>query len=802
MTPENGAGWFPRLSPDGMIACGNKEVFVGRPGAWQSLGAGNSPEWNGHMRVVFNREKSSVLTTIGLPETVIPSGGFNEMSSSLDGRWNGYRPPHDGLPPTVIGYDGVHELTPRWADISLVKLSPNGQHSVYTDRPQEDEKTLIVDNVPLWTGKVTGYYVGDSAVCWTTADRKVLGLIFGQTSVEDWTVLPWEAPLVVDTPLGPWIYSNTQTGFILRPAGRQKGYIHTGDVFYPDCKFIDGLFNIVSSSGAGVLQQQFIDPASDRVPLVVTTPIPIPPIPPKPPEIPPVHVNIPDNVMARIREFVAAFPIPQASDEIVADQSLLDRWINDELREGWTLHLAEQLCYDFGSDYSSKGTSPSWKSKESIARLHGDKMDVWDLLKGAATGRPTFKTDPDHVYVGIEEGAHRIIVQPINHLGSIKVPTNRPTIKTPMWALSSFDLATRLDEGDRRWIDQMLLPASIIARLICASYYRRPAGEDAWTTQQKLDISRTRFRAALAVLKADGLTCEPTLLCDTDKFKLSRAEALDEVRKLNPILVEFAEQIRGVSGGNELSHDGEAAYMRDPSFHDEVEAILDPRFPYTPGAGHGGEGVQIFPSASYCVHHADRSKDAVTNAAIMKRGQDIAGRPVQDREQIGVADRSLGQTGQRVYDADYLVTSVREAIRLGLAGVTYHPHAGLTANVDLLGPTQRDAWQQFVTLIGGKPPVKEQEVKPEQIAQVVAGLFFEKISTLLKLPAGTQETRRPAIHKWTAERVVFLEAAYQRIFKRSLDLEGAGSWVLHAINGKTDAWIDAELVKAYARGDR
>lgn len=510
---------------------------------------------------------------------------------------------------------------------------------------------------------------------------------------------------------------------------------------------------------------------------------------------------LPENAKAAIRDFVSVCPVPQAPDSVIADPAALERWVHTELRMGWKLRLAEYLCFRLGEDWGTKGTSPEWPSKEAIARRRAGKMDVWDMLTGAGSGRPRLELEnPKHHFVGIEDGAHWMAVTPVDHLANITVPGDRPTIETPLWALSSFDLGTRLAEGDRRWIDQMLKPVNLVARVIVASFFRRPANEDAMTTEEKLAISRVRFRETLKTLKADGLQCEPTLLCDTAKFDLSRAEALEEVRKLKPILQEFRETIRGASGGNELSHGVEAPYMQEEAFHEEVAAILGPDFPYTPGAGHGGEGVRIFRSASYCVHHADRGLSAEENAAIMKRGQDLANRPVVDREQIGIGEP--GTPGQRVYNADYLLTSVREAIRLGLGGVTYHPHAGLWANVDLLGDVQRDAWQQFTTLIGGKPPVQETDVTTEQIAQVFAGGFFEQASALLKVTGSVNE-RRPVVFDWLHERISAIDAIYVKVFGRHCDLEGFGSCLrLYLDHGWTDERLLAAKQAAYDAGDR
>ena len=93
---------------------------------------------------------------------------------------------------------------------------------------------------------------------------------------------------------------------------------------------------------------------------------------------------------------------------------------------------------------------------------------------------------------------------------------------------------------------------------------------------------------------------------------------------------------------------------------------------------------------------------------------------------------------------------------------------------------------------------------PQQIAEVLAGTYFEDISTLLALPdtgvPGTEESRRPAIHTWAREWVEFLDSEYRRLFDRGLDLEAAGSRLLLAVRGKSRAWMTTMLEQAKDEG--
>lgn len=55
--------------------------------------------------------------------------------------------------------------------------------------------------------------------------------------------------------------------------------------------------------------------------------------------------------------------------------------------------------------------------------------------------------------------------------------------------------------------------------------------------------------------------------------------------------------------------------------------------------------------------------------------------------------------------------------------------------------------------------------------------------------------KQPAVHAWIRARIVFLNEAYQRVFVRPVDLEGVGSRVLLALEGRSDAEIEAILVQ-------
>ena len=502
--------------------------------------------------------------------------------------------------------------------------------------------------------------------------------------------------------------------------------------------------------------------------------------PSTPPETMPMQLH--RDVVTLFRTYLAAFPVPRGDAESDAHFDAMRAWIK---------RFSEQVRFTFpggmpgvGGEFGTKSAGDNRPpSKESLALRVGNTtaLHAWDLFQGAATGQPAPNFDPD--YHDIWNPPHGpqafIAVSPVDHLGAIVAPTHRPTIRTPLWSVSSFDLGARLEAGDRRWLDQVLLPAHLVARVVVASVFRRPAAEDSWTTAVKLERAHARFRLTLQTLTTAGLQCAPTLLCDTKYFGLSRGEALAEVHLLNAMLVEYPRAIAGVRGGNELSGGNEQPYMTERAFWDEVDAILDPRFPFAPGAGHGGEGVSML-GGSYLVHHADRGLSAEANAIIMAEAQAIARRPVEDAEQIGIAEP--GTEGQRVYHAEYLLQSVRECQARGLGGVTAHLHAGLTADVDALGPMQRDALAQFGALTSGGVVVPVGWVPPDgssvtedDVVGIVAGGFFLRIADHVGA-TGSVEQMRPKVYAWMRDRIRAIAKIYLvDVFKRPCDLEGYGS---------------------------
>lgn len=97
---------------------------------------------------------------------------------------------------------------------------------------------------------------------------------------------------------------------------------------------------------------------------------------------------------------------------------------NDDQRRQLTRMIAEQICFEFGSDWGTKSSSPTNpQSKDSISfRLNSQTFDNWDWQNGT-TRKP-------QVHVGQSgttlTGQHFIVVTPTNHLGTSNGGTEPP----------------------------------------------------------------------------------------------------------------------------------------------------------------------------------------------------------------------------------------------------------------------------------------------------------------------------------------------------------------------------------------
>jgi hypothetical protein len=266
---------------------------------------------------------------------------------------------------------------------------------------------------------------------------------------------------------------------------------------------------------------------------------------------------------------------------------------------------------------------------------------------------------------------------------------DRPAIATPLRGISSFDLAAQVQRGDRRWIDQVLIPNKLTARVFV--YANGSGGNRLW---RDAATGLAQTETLLKVFVERGLKGQFVILCGTGNDGWTREQALEFVRKANALFARYPSAVAGLQIGNENSHGIEAPYMTDPVFLAKAEALLDKRFPVAWGAGHGGEGVSTA-GGSYSVHHGDRGLTPEENGVIMGAAQALARRPVIDDEALGIAEVGRTAGRQRTDDPQYARRQWDAVKANGLGGSTLHIDAGLTANVDELGPVQLAAIALF-----------------------------------------------------------------------------------------------------------
>lgn len=269
MTPETGNGWFPRLRGDGKIICGVSEVFYGLPNDWKDMGPGGRPVWLDWDRILIGTQdgKTILIDTVNGSIDLLP--GYNKIVAGA-GRWFGYRPGYG-----VDEYLGKAKVSGPVQNRVYHSMSPDGTRVAYVDNPQQNIKSLYLNGNKIETADIHSASVSDLSLCWLVATsmygREVHGLRNGV--VEKWNVLdPEYDPQVIDAPDGPWVASGTQEpSLLLRPAGSKVGYRLRGDHYNAHVRWIDNAqkFCVVSSTDAGVIQVEWVNPISARVDLTV-----------------------------------------------------------------------------------------------------------------------------------------------------------------------------------------------------------------------------------------------------------------------------------------------------------------------------------------------------------------------------------------------------------------------------------------------------------------------------------------------------------------------------------------------------
>lgn len=257
-------------------------------------------------------------------------------------------------------------------------------------------------------------------------------------------------------------------------------------------------------------------------------------------------------------------------------------------------------------------------------------------------------------------------------------------IPQPWIGLTSFDLGVRLEAGDRRWVDMMVAEGFTVARVVVASVHR---------TRRTTADGLRQLPLTLSTLAEAGLKAEVTVLVDTRAYGMTRASMRYYVREVVAIAEREPSGVAGIELANENTHGTQVEDLSDAAFLRELQALIPPRFATSCGSSHGGE-APLVSVCSYVTHHADRSRSPEENAQIMAEAQRRSGLPVVDDEALGIGEEA--RPGSRTDDPAYGERQARAARRHGLGGVTLHIEAGLTADVDAIGPVQREAIRRFV----------------------------------------------------------------------------------------------------------
>lgn len=144
-------------------------------------------------------------------------------------------------------------------------------------------------------------------------------------------------------------------------------------------------------------------------------------------------MQLPETVKRIRARFIAAFPVPQGmpGEEF------------EERARQWTIKFAEQVAFDLPNQgWGMKRADLNRPiSKDTISKLEGGRLLIWDLLTGTGTGTPRPVDNPESEDI---TGQFFVEVTPTNHLkGLVPEPVTEPEARrvAPDPVLPSADLA-------------------------------------------------------------------------------------------------------------------------------------------------------------------------------------------------------------------------------------------------------------------------------------------------------------------------------------------------------------------------
>ncbi len=263
-------GWYPRISPDAVIASGNDSVWVSdATGAHLYAAAGLAPVWLGRA-LLFNRNDNA---TINVGGQILPAV-YNDYRGSDTDRWAGFNDRDFNRQGSVTFYTGLiadvpiaAACTPRIGGARTGYLTPfqtapdNIRRLVLTDGTAPGAivaEGVIVDWVIDRAGAFYVYQVGTG-----TYTRQIKDEHGAVVSIND-----SEAPIVAFTFQGErWLVTASKGGVFVRPLSSPFGYRLIGDLFYPDARLFGANLLVTSSSSSGVLRRDWVNLYDPRVDL-------------------------------------------------------------------------------------------------------------------------------------------------------------------------------------------------------------------------------------------------------------------------------------------------------------------------------------------------------------------------------------------------------------------------------------------------------------------------------------------------------------------------------------------------------
>lgn len=122
-------------------------------------------------------------------------------------------------------------------------------------------------------------------------------------------------------------------------------------------------------------------------------------------------MQLPETVKQIRARYIAAFPVPQG----VPGEAF------EELARQWTIAFAEQVAFDLPNQgWGMKRADPNRPiSKDTISKLEGGRLFIWDLLTGTGTGTPRPVDNPESEDI---TGQLFVQVTPTNHLKGVVTP--------------------------------------------------------------------------------------------------------------------------------------------------------------------------------------------------------------------------------------------------------------------------------------------------------------------------------------------------------------------------------------------